>query len=179
VDVDILPVLPQFLTVGLPDVAVKESKDRIKAAINNSGYKFPNNYVTVNLAPAYIEKERTGFELPIAVGMPTGKGCIELKDVFNYILIGELSLDGNIKGIDGVLPAAIRAKGMGKMGIIVARENADEAAMVEAVEVIPVDVLSDIVEFLKGGKQIIPLTLYVADLSKSCNYHYDLSSILC
>ena len=157
VEVDISPGLPQFLTVGLPDVAVKESKDRIKAAIKNSGYKFPRNHVTVNLAPADIKKEGTGFDLPIAVGILTGEGCIELTDALDYILIGELSLDGSIKGVDGVLSAALLAKEMGKRGIIVARENANEAAMVEAVEVIPVDTLSDVVEFLNGRKKITPL----------------------
>jgi magnesium chelatase family protein len=178
VEVDISPGLPQFLTVGLPDVAVKESKDRIKAAIKNSGYKFPRNHVTVNLAPADIRKEGTGFDLPIAVGILTGEGCIELKDALDYILIGELSLDGSIKGVDGVLSAALLAKEMGKKGIIIARENANEAAMVEDVEVIPVDTLSDVVEFLDGRKKIEPLTLDIADLfNKSCNYPCDFSEI--
>jgi len=178
VEVDISPGLPQFLTVGLPDIAVKESKDRIKAAIKNSGYKFPRNHVTVNLAPADIRKEGTGFDLPIAAGILTGEGCIELTDALDYILVGELSLDGSVKGVDGVLSAALLAKEMGKRGIIVARDNANEAAMVEGVKVIPVDTLSDVVEFLGGRKKIEPLSLDIDDLfNKSCNYPLDFNEI--
>ena len=178
VEVDISPGLPQFLTVGLPDIAVKESKDRIKAAIKNSGYKFPRNHVTVNLAPADIRKEGTGFDLPIAAGILTGEGCIEITDALDYILVGELSLDGSVKGVDGVLSAALLAKEMGKRGIIVARDNANEAAMVEGVKVIPVDTLSDVVEFLGGRKKIEPLSLDIDDLfNKSCNYPFDFNEI--
>lgn len=178
VEVDISPGLPQFSTVGLPDAAVKESKDRIKAAIKNSGYRFPRNHVTVNLAPADIKKEGTGFDLPIAAGILAGEGCIESKDLLDYILIGELSLDGSIKGVDGVLSAALMAKDRGKRGIIVSRENADEAAMVESIDIIPVDVLSDVVEFLDGRKDIEPFTLDIADIfNKSLAYPFDFSEI--
>ena len=178
VEVDISPGLPQFSTVGLPDAAIKESKDRIKAAIKNSGYRFPRNHVTVNLAPADIKKEGTGFDLPIAAGILAGEGCIESKDLLDYILIGELSLDGSIKGVDGVLSAAVMAKEMGKRGIIVSRENADEAAMVESIDVIPVVVLSDVVEFLNNRKDIEPFTLNVDDIfNKSLAYPFDFSEI--
>lgn len=178
VEVDISPGLPQFSTVGLPDAAVKESKDRIKAAIKNSGYRFPRNHVTVNLAPADIKKEGTGFDLPIAAGILAGEGCIESKDLLDYILIGELSLDGSIKGVDGVLSAALMAKDRGKRGIIVSRENADEAAMVESIDIIPVDVLSDVVEFLDGRKDIEPFTLDITDIfNQSLKYSFDFSEI--
>ncbi len=178
VEVDISPGLPQFSTVGLPDVAVKESKDRIKAAIKNSGYRFPRNHVTVNLAPADIKKEGTGFDLPIAIGILTGEGCIELNNLLDYTLIGELSLDGSVKGVDGILPAALLAKETGKKGIIVARENADEAAMVECLAVLPVDALSDVVEFLNGRKEIDPLTLDINDIFNKClSYPFDFSEI--
>jgi magnesium chelatase family protein len=178
VEVDISPGLPQFSMVGLPDTAVKESKDRIKAAIKNSGYRFPRNHVTVNLAPADIKKEGTGFDLPIAVGILTGEACIEAEDLLEYTFIGELSLDGNIKRVDGVLSAAILANEMRRKGIIVARENAAEAAMVESINVIPADTLSDVVEFLNGRKEIEPLTLDVADIfDKSLTYPFDFSEI--
>jgi len=178
VEVDISPGLPQFFTVGLPDAAVKESKDRIKAAIKNSGYRFPRNHVTVNLAPADIKKEGTGFDLPIAVGILTGEGCIETKDLTDYAFIGELSLDGSVKGVDGVLSAALLANEMGKKGIIVARENAGEAAMVESINVLPVDTLSDVVEFLNGRKEIEPLTLDIGDIfNKSLTYPFDFYEI--
>ncbi len=178
VEVDISPGLPQFSIVGLPDAAVKESKDRIKAAIKNSGYRFPRNHVTVNLAPADIKKEGTGFDLPIAVSILTGEACIETKDLPDYSFIGELSLDGSIKGVDGVLSAALLANEMGRKGVIVARENAREAAMVESVNVIPVDTLSDVVEFLNGRREIAPITLDVADIfDKSLKYPFDFSEI--
>ena len=178
VEVDISPGLPQFSIVGLPDTAVKESKDRIKAAIKNSGYRFPRNHVTVNLAPADIKKEGTGFDLPIAVSILTGEACIETKDLPDYSFIGELSLDGSIKGVDGVLSVALLANEMGRKGVIVARENAREAAMVESVNVIPVDTLSDVVEFLNGRREIAPITLDVADIfDKSLKYPFDFSEI--
>lgn len=178
VEVDISPGLPQFSIVGLPDTAVKESKDRIKAAIKNSGYRFPRNHVTVNLAPADIKKEGTGFDLPIAVSILTGEACIEAEDLLDYTFIGELSLDGSVKGVDGVLSAALLANEMERKGIIVARENAAEAAMVEFISVIPVDTLSDVVEFLNGRKAIEPLTLDVADIFDKClKYPFDFSEI--
>lgn len=109
VEVDISPGLPQFSIVGLPDAAVKKNKDRIKAAIKNSGYRFPRNRVTVNLAPADIKKEGTGFDLPITVSILTGEASTETKDLPDYSCIGELSLDGSIKGVDGVLSSALLA----------------------------------------------------------------------
>jgi magnesium chelatase family protein len=178
VEVDISPGLPQFSTVGLPDAAVKESKDRIKAAIKNSGYRFPRNHVTVNLAPADIKKEGTGFDLPIAVGILTGEGCIESNNLLDYTVIGELSLDGSVKGVDGILSTALLTKETGKRGIIVARENAHEAAMVESLDVLPVDTLSDVVEFLNGRKEIAPLALDIADIFTKClSYPFDFSEI--
>ncbi|MBN1662162.1 MAG: YifB family Mg chelatase-like AAA ATPase [Deltaproteobacteria bacterium] len=178
VEVDISQGLPQFSTVGLPDVAVRESKDRIKAAIKNSGYSFPGTHVTVNLAPADVKKEGTGFDLPIAVGILTAEGMIKSNDLLNYILIGELSLDGAVKGVQGVLSAAFKAKEMGIRGIIVARENASEAAMVEAIDVIPVDTLPHVVEFLRGALAIQPFHSDIADLfKKSLDYPFDFNEI--
>ena len=178
VEIDVSPGLPQFSTVGLPDVAVRESKDRIKAAIKNSGYGFPRNHVTVNLAPADIKKEGTGFDLPIAVGILAAEGCIKSETLQDYILIGELSLDGSIKGVPGILPSALLARKTGKRGIIVARENAAEGAVVESTDVIPVDTLSDVVEFLNGSKEIIPLKLDIKEVfEKSLDYPYDFAEI--
>ena len=118
VEVDISRGLPQFFTVGLPDISVKESKDRIKAAIQNSGYTFPGTRVTINLAPADIKKEGTGFDLPIAIGILAAQGLIKKDHLSEYLFIGELSLDGSIKGIHGALPAAIQATEMGLKGIV-------------------------------------------------------------
>ncbi|MFA4916077.1 MAG: YifB family Mg chelatase-like AAA ATPase [Syntrophales bacterium] len=171
VEVDISAGLPRFSTVGLPDVAVRESKDRIKAAIKNSGYRFPRNHVTVNLAPADIKKEGTGFDLPIAVGILAAEGIIKSDLLPDYVLTGELSLDGRIKGVHGVISVAFQAKETGIKGIIVPSENALEAAMVEAIDVVPVETLSDVVEFLNGNREIEPLKIDIAEVFKN-NLHY-------
>lgn len=178
VEVDVSPGLPQFSTVGLPDIAVRESKDRIKAAIKNSGYRFPKHHVTVNLAPADIKKEGTGFDLPIAVGILAAEGFIKSATLHDYILIGELSLDGGIKGVHGILPSAYLAGKTEKKGIIVAGENAGEAAVVEAIDVIPVERLSDVVEFLNGGREIEPFKLDVKEIfDRSLHYPIDFMEI--
>ena len=178
VEVDVSPGLPQFSTVGLPDVAVRESKDRIKAAIKNSGYGFPKNHVTVNLAPADIKKEGTGFDLPIAVGILAAEGCIRSETLQDYILVGELSLDGSIKGVPGILSSAFLAGKAGKRGIIVASENAGEGAVVESTDVIPVDRLSDVVEFFNGTKKIEPFKLDIRDVfERSLHYPHDFGEI--
>jgi magnesium chelatase family protein len=122
VEVDISQGLPQFATVGLPDTSVKESRDRIKAAVKNSGYRFPRSHVTVNLAPADIKKEGTGFDLPIAVGILAAEELIKEDALQNCLFIGELSLDGSIKGVRGVLPAALKAKEMGIKSVFVPQE---------------------------------------------------------
>lgn len=168
VEVDISSGLPQFSTVGLPDASVKESRDRIKAAIKNSGYRFPRSHVTVNLAPADIKKEGTGFDLPIAIGILAAEELISEEALTNIFFIGELSLDGSIKSVRGVLPAAFKAKELGIKKVFVPEGNAPEAAMVEGIEVYPVSSLPDVVESLSGRKDIEPLVL---DISKIFQEH--------
>jgi magnesium chelatase family protein len=178
VEVDLAAGLPLFSTVGLPDVAVRESKDRIKAAVKNSGYAFPGHHVTVNLAPADIKKEGTAFDLPIAVAILTAQGILPASSLADYLLLGELSLDGGVKGIHGALPAAFEAKALGIRGVIVPRENAAEAALVEGIEVIPVDRLSEVVEFLGGRTEIAPVHVDLENLfCRSRNYPFDFSEI--
>jgi len=178
VEVDISRGLPQFSTVGLPDASVRESKDRIKSAIKNSGYSFPGNRVTVNLAPADIKKEGTGFDLPIAVGILSAQGVIGKEQPSGYLFTGELSLDGSVKGIHGALPAAIQAAQMGLRGIVLPRENAGEAAMIDTIEVIAVDYLHDVVEFLNGTKEIPAVEVHTAELfSRSLQYPFDFSEV--
>jgi len=123
VEVDVSQGLPQFATVGLPDASVKESRDRIKAAIKNSGYSFPRNHVTVNLAPADIRKEGTGFDLPIAVGILAAEELIREAALNGCFFMGELSLDGSIKGVRGVLPAAFQARASGIQSVFVPEEK--------------------------------------------------------
>jgi magnesium chelatase family protein len=164
VEVDVSSGLPQFSTVGLPDTAVKESRDRIRAAVKNSGYEFPADRVTVNLSPADIKKEGTSFDLPIAVGILACQEIIEKNKLPEYMIIGEVSLDGSVKGVHGALPAAFRTREIGLKGIIVPAANAREAAVVDAVEVIPVQFLSDVVEFFAGRLSIEPAQV---DLSEA------------
>ena len=173
VEVDTSPGLPQFATVGLPDASVKESRDRIKAAIKNSGYRFPRSHVTINLAPADIKKEGTGFDLPIAVGILAAEELIKEENLCECLFIGELSLDGSIKGVNGVLPAAFKARETGIKSIFVPEENAAEAAMVEGIKAIPVQTLPDVVEFLEGRKDIEPLSLDINKIFQKTN-QYDL-----
>jgi magnesium chelatase family protein len=156
VEVDIRQGLPTFTTVGLPEAAVKESKDRVKAAINNSGYRFPDDRITVNLAPADIKKEGTGFDLPIALGILAATGVLPQGRLTEYLILGELSLDGRIKPVRGSLPVALLARNSGFRGMILPKENASEAAVVDGIEVLPVPTLGELVDFLNGLKTIHP-----------------------
>ena len=162
VEVDIIQGLPYFSTVGLPDGAVKESKDRVKSAIKNMGYAFPNARITVNLAPADIKKEGSGFDLPIALGLLAANGTITDPGVLNeYIVLGELSLDGRVKPVRGALPIADSCRRCNRQGMILPRENAHEAALVKGVRVIGVETLSEAIEFLNGDKHIEPTVVDV------------------
>jgi len=156
VEVDVSFGMPYFATVGLPDTAVKESKDRIRAAIRNSGYPFPQTHVTVNLAPADIRKEGSAFDLPVAVALLAAQGLVPPESLADLCIIGELSLDGTVKAICGALSCAFFAREARIKAIIVPTANTMEAAMVEGVDVIGVETLADVVEFLGGTKQIAP-----------------------
>ncbi len=156
VEVDIAQGLPVFTTVGLPDGAVKESKERVKSAIKNSGYEFPPKRITVNLAPADVKKEGAGFDLPMAVGILSALEVIIKNKLNDYIILGELSLDGRIKPIRGALSLAMAAKGYGKRGVILPRDNAEEAAVVKGIDVLGMESLPAVVDFLNGQKTIIP-----------------------
>ncbi len=156
VEVDISNGLPAFHMVGLAEVSVKESKDRVKTAIKNSGYSFPMEKVVVNLAPADVKKEGTGFDLPIAMAILQASGVIPLEKVKEYLVSGELSLDGRLKPIKAVLPYALMAREKGFKGIIIPKENAAEAAMVQGIDVLPVTHLSQVVDFFSGFAHIPP-----------------------
>ena len=178
VEVDLAAGLPLFSTVGLPDVAIRESKDRIKAAIKNSGYPFPGHHVTVNLAPADIKKEGTAFDLPIAVAILTAQELLPAALLADYLILGELSLDGGVKGIHGALSAAFGARALGIRGMILPRQNAAEAALVSEVEVIPVDHLAEVVEFLGGRTPIAPVKVNTDELfRRSLDYPVDFNEI--
>jgi magnesium chelatase family protein len=173
VEVDIAQGLPQFATVGLPDGAVKESKDRVKSALKNSGYEFPNRRITVNLAPADIKKEGAAFDLPISIGILAATGVVKTTWLKEFLLVGELSLDGGVKPVRGCLPVAVAAREAGFRGIIVPLDNAPEGAVVEGIDVIGVTELAEVVEFLNGARPITPCRVDVADLIRLNAEHGD------
>ncbi|MBI2890958.1 MAG: YifB family Mg chelatase-like AAA ATPase [Nitrospirae bacterium] len=156
VEVDLALGLPGFATVGLAEGAVRESKDRVKAAIKNSGYEFPNRRITVNLAPADVRKEGAHFDLSIAVGVLAAQDLVKGPRIREYWLLGEVSLDGTLRRIPGCLPMALAAKSRGMKGILVPVENAREAGVVEGIDVLPVASLPEAVEFLTGVRTIQP-----------------------
>jgi magnesium chelatase family protein len=137
--------------VGLPDAAVKESRDRVRAALKNIGFNFPLKQITVNLAPADLKKEGSSFDLPIAIGIIIAEGVLDMDSVKGYLFTGELSLDGKIKSVRGALSMAITAKSLGLRGVILPEENASEAAVVKDVSVIGMNSLPDVIDFLKDN----------------------------
>ena len=154
VEVDISQGLPSFSTVGLPEGAVRESKERVKTAIKNSGYHFPADRITVNLAPADIKKEGSGFDLPMAVGILAATDLVERSSCWGYLFLGELALDGLIRPVRGVLPMAIAVKDFGLKGLFLPEENAPEAGVVEGIQIYPVKSLSELVQTLRGISRI-------------------------
>jgi len=164
VEVDIAQGLPQLATVGLPDGAVKESKDRVKAALKNSGYDFPNRKITVNLAPADVKKEGASFDLPISIGILAATAVVKRERLQRYILLGELSLDGQVKPIRGCLSVAVAAREAGLAGVVIPVDNVCEAGVVEGVEVIGVANLGEVVDFLNGTNAIAPYRADVGEL---------------
>jgi magnesium chelatase family protein len=157
VEVDVIRVnMPSFATVGLPEASVKESKDRVTSAITNSGFAFPIRRIVVNLAPADIKKSGTAFDLPMAIGILCGTGQMARNDFSDMVILGELSLDGTIRPVPGVLAMAVGAMKKKVKSMLVPCENASEAAMAGGIDVYPVKDLAQAVEFLEGGDGIAP-----------------------
>ena len=178
VEVDIAQGLPAFATVGLPEGAVKESKDRVKAAIKNCGYDFPSRRITVNLAPADIKKEGTAFDLPMAIGILAATDTVQKEKLNDYFVLGELSLDGQVKPVKGTLPIAVAARDAGFRGILLPKENSREAAVVKGVEVLPVNTLSECVEFLNGSLHIDPVEVDLDEIFRTkSNYPVDFNDV--
>lgn len=159
VEVDLALGLPMFITVGLPDGSVRESKERVRAAIKNSGYDFPTKRVTVNLAPADIKKGGAAFDLPIALGILAANELFKPDSLEDYAVLGEISLDGSVRSVPGVLPITLNAREQGLKGIVVPEANKLEAAVVKGIDVIAVNSLHQAVEFLAGINTIDPTTL--------------------
>src|SRR5579875_1701641 len=134
----------RFNMVGLPDAAVRESRDRVRSAIKNSGFEIPTTNITINLAPADMKKEGSGFDLPMAIGILGAYGALEIKDLREFLLLGELGLDGSLRPVPGMLPVAVAARERGIRHLVIPRANAREAAVVEGVSVYPVETLKGV-----------------------------------
>lgn len=158
--------LPAFTIVGLPDSAVKESRERVTAAIKNSDFIFPSKKITINLAPADIRKEGSAFDLPIAIGILTALEMMKQEDLEGIVALGELSLEGTLRPIHGVLPIAISAQQKGFTKLLVPPQNAGEAALVEGIDVIPIEDLKECFEYLTGNKTIAPFVVDTEELFK-------------
>src|SRR5882724_4582668 len=157
--------------VGLPDAAVKESKDRVSTALANSGYKFPMGKTTINLAPADVKKEGPSFDLPIALGMLAASEQVETDQLDHFVAVGELALTGAVRSCKGVLPIALRAKADGKTGILVPVENAAEAAVVDGLNVFAIQNLREAASFLEGEIRLSPTRVDIAALFKRSEEH--------
>lgn len=148
-----------FFMVGLPDNAVKESQQRIQAALRNNGYRIPGKEITINMAPANIRKEGSAYDLTIAMGILAASEQIVDTDIEKYIIMGELALDGGIRPIRGALPIAFQAQKEGFKGVVLPKENAKEASVVNGLEVYGVENIKQVIDFFNGEKEIAPLDL--------------------
>lgn len=148
--------MPSWEVVGLPDISVKESKERVRTAIKNSGYEFQSRKIVVNLAPANTKKEGSFFDLPIAIGILMNFGEIQYGNLEDTVFIGELSLDGKLNKAKGILPMCIEAKNLGIKRIIVPSENRKEASIVKGIQVIGAGHLKEVVNYLNGKEVIEP-----------------------
>ena len=171
VQVDVSSGLPSWEVVGLPDVSVKEAKERVKTAIKNSEIEFPSRRILVNLAPANTKKEGSLFDLPIAVGILIATEIIENNNISNYIFIGELSLNGKFNKVKGILPMCIEAKRLGIKNVILPEENAKEAAIVKDINVIPTNNLKQVINFLNGVEQIKSEDIDISRLFEDSQKH--------
>lgn len=167
----------QFFLVGLPDSAVKESHQRIEAALTNLGFSYPRKKITINMAPADIRKEGSAYDLPIAIGILAASGQVETEHLEQYIIMGELSLDGTLNPIKGALPIAIKAQQEGFKGVIIPKENAKEAAVVNDIDVIGVENLTEVVDFLNGNNNIQPVKISPEDVDKQEFYEFDFCDV--
>lgn len=163
--------------VGLPDTGVKESRDRVKTALENSGFKFPLGRTTINLAPADLKKEGPSFDLPMALGILAASGQLETQRLQDYYIVGELALNGAIRSVRGVLSIALEARRRGLRGVIIPEENAVEAAVVEGIEAIPVKNLRQTVEWLVGKAEIFRQQVDLSNFFHHHNHDVDFSEV--
>lgn len=167
----------QFFLVGLPDSAVKESQQRIEAALNNNGLKYPKKKITINMAPADIRKEGSSYDLPIAIAILAASEQISSELLDKYVIMGELSLDGSLNPIKGVLPIAIRAMQDGFRGLILPTANAKEASVVEDIEVYGVNNIKEVISFLNGASNLQPIEISRYEENVEDVYAFDFSDV--
>jgi magnesium chelatase family protein len=180
VEIEVSGGAPALRMVGLAEGAVRESLDRVRSAMRNSGYHFPTGKITVNLAPADMRKEGSAFDLPIALGMLGASGALRNRErLRKYLVAGELALDGRVKGIKGALPSALLARAEKSAGILLPRENASEAAVIgEGVPVLGIETLRDAYEFVEGLREIEPtVTDLAAMFAREGRYDVDYSEV--
>lgn len=181
IQVDISKGMPYFEIVGLPDTSVRESKERVKTAIKNSGIELLSRKIIVNLAPADTKKEGSGLDLPIAIGILIASGKITNSNLNNLlkntIFIGELSLDGTVEGINGILPICIEAKKQGIKKVILSSKNAKEATIIEGLEILPVNKLYEVIEYLNGDIQIQQENQSKFHINNETNYEFDFTDV--
>ncbi len=169
----------QYCIVGLPDTAVKESYERVRSALLQSGYKPPRHAAVINMAPADVKKEGAAYDLPIAISILVGNEIIKAPDLAQYMIMGELSLDGTVQPIKGVLPMAIQARAAGFKGMIVPKANVSEAAVVNRLDVYGVDNLQEVADLLQGTSSLQPTVVDTrAEFAKaSCHFDYDFCEV--
>ncbi len=177
VEVDIAGGIPGFATVGLPENSVREARVRVQAAVNNSGFMFPNGRITVNLAPANLRKEGTGFDLPIAIAIMAASGFVRPEQVEQYCLVGELSLSGDIQPVRGILAAAEVARREKAKCMLVAPENGSEAALVSDLEVRTVRNFRNVMDFLLTGDAVHAPLAETTELADTPENHRDLCDV--
>jgi len=178
VELDVNEGLPCFNIVGLPDASIKESKDRVAAAIKNSAYVYPIKRVTANLAPADVRKEGSAFDLPLAIAVLVATGQVRINILDDYVMLGELSMDGSIRTVKGALPIAISVRNDSIKGIILPRDNAKEAAVVGNIDVLPVENLRQVADFLNGRSTIKPYDYDISEaFSQNRDYSIDFSDV--
>ncbi len=177
IEIDVAKGLPQISVVGLPDAAVKESKDRVRSAIKNSGFKFPVKKITINLAPADTKKEGSAYDFPIAIGVLCACGTITQDSLNDFIILGELSLDGAVKPVKGILSMVLALRDLNRK-ILVPEENAQEAAVVSKAPVYPITSLTQAVSFLNGEITLAPQKVNINnEFNKYSNYEIDMDDV--
>ena len=177
VQVDVSTGMPNWEVVGLPDTSVRESKERVRAAIKNSGFYLPSRKIVINLAPAYTKKEGSFFDLPIAVGILHDIGIIQSTDISNILFIGELSLDGKLNKINGILPMCIETFNLGIKDVIIPYENRLEAGVINGLNIYPAKNLNCVINHLNGIQPIEKFTISEEVFCDSNKYNIDFSEV--